>query len=195
MMRKVWLWDFFACPRSQLLHDSAWIWTQAFPELILFRDWAKRIEKSQRDGYQAAIFGEKKKSIQIQSDDVPIYCHSELTSVHGLVIMSNSQPWRVSPKESPSPPLCHYPFPTGLDLPIHSILICFLFLCLLWSFLFSFSSLFSTSHVWSYQHFLTFSYMFSNAIVFCVEARSSFNSGLALGIPCIYITFYGSQRF
>ena len=61
MMRKMWLWDFFACRRSQLLHDSAWIWTQAFSELILFRDWAKRIEKSQRDGYQAAIFWKKKK--------------------------------------------------------------------------------------------------------------------------------------
>lgn len=133
------------------------------------------------------------KSIQIQSDDVPIYCHSELTSVHGPVVMSNSQPWRVSLKESPPPPLCHYPFPTGLDLPIHSILICSLCLCLLWHFLFTFSSLFSTSHVWFYQHFLTFGYMFSDSTVFCIEARSSFNSGLALGIPCIYITFYGSQ--
>ena len=134
-----------------------------------------------------------KKSIQIQSDIVLIYCHSELTSVHVPIVMSSSQPWRVSPKESPPPPLCHYPFSTGLDLPIHSILICSLFLCLLWRLLFTFSSLFSTSHVWSYQHFLTCSYMFSDSIVFCIEARSSFNCGLALGIPCIYITFYGYQ--
>ena len=126
-MRKVWLGEFFACPRSQLLHDSVWVWTQAFPELTLFRDWAKRIEKKSTRWISDCHFLEKKKSIQIQSDDVPIYCHSELTSIHGPVIMSNSQPWRVSPKIKFATPSLPLPFPhrSWLAHPFHSHLLPF----------------------------------------------------------------------